>query len=273
MPEPLSPDRLRKLDAFALELQAAAAEVTLPLFRAEHGLENKAAGGFDPVTDADRGAEAAVRRLIAQRFPDHGVIGEEGGADRPDAEHVWVLDPIDGTRAFIAGLPLWTTLIALRFQGSPVLGVIGQPYLREFYVGSPALGSRLVTPDGQRRLEVRQCDGLGAAVVSTTDPDLFDGAEGAAWSAVRRAARLARLGCDAYAYAMIALGTVDLVIESGLQPWDVEACMSVIEGAGGLVTDWSGRRLGREGGQVAAAGDPRVLRDALPLLRAAGTLK
>jgi histidinol phosphatase-like enzyme (inositol monophosphatase family) len=271
MAEPLSPDRLRKLDAFALELQAAAAAVTLPLFRSDAAVANKSAAGFDPVTEADRGAEQAVRRLIAERFPDHGVIGEEGGADRPDAEHVWVLDPIDGTRAFIAGLPLWTTLIALRFQGSPVLGVIGQPYLREFYVGSPALGSRLVTPDGDRRLEVRACAGLGAAVVSTTDPDLFEGAETAAWAAVRRAARLARLGCDAYAYAMVALGTMDLVVESGLQAWDIEACVPVIEGAGGLVTDWTGRRLGREGGQAAAAGDPRVLKDALPLLRPAAS--
>jgi histidinol phosphatase-like enzyme (inositol monophosphatase family) len=271
MAEPLSPERLRKLDAFALELSAAAAEITLPPFRVETAVENKASAGFDPVTEADRGAEAAIRRLIAQRYPDHGVIGEEGGADRPDAEHVWVLDPIDGTRAFIAGLPLWTTLIALRFQGSPVLGVIGQPYLREFYVGSPALGSRLVTPDGERRLEVRACDGLGAAVISTTDPDLFAGPEVGAWTAVRGAARLARLGCDAYAYAMVALGTMDLVVESGLQPWDIEACVPIIEGAGGLVTDWSGRRLGREGGQVAAAGDPRVLRDALPLLRQAAS--
>jgi fructose-1,6-bisphosphatase/inositol monophosphatase family enzyme len=108
-------------------------------------------------------------------------------------------------------------------------------------------------------------------VVSTTDPDLFEGAEAAAWSAVRGAARLARLGCDAYAYAMVALGTMDLVVESGLQPWDIEACVPVIEGAGGLVTDWSGRRLGRDGGQTAAAGDPRVLKDALPLLRPAAS--
>jgi len=269
MTEPLSPDRLRKLDAFILELSAEAAAVTLPLFRAEHGLDNKADTGFDPVTEADRGAEAAIRRLIAERFPDHGVIGEEYGADRPDAEHVWVIDPVDGTRAFIAGLPLWTTLIALRFQGSPVLGVIGQPYLREFYVGSPALGSRLVTPDGERKLDVRVCEGLSEAVIATTDPDLFQGAELDAWTGVRSGARLARLGCDAYAYAMVALGTIDLVVESGLKAWDIDAVVPVIEGAGGLVTDWTGQRLGREGGRVAAAGDPRVLRDALPLLRRA----
>ena len=269
MTEPLSLDRLRKLDAFILELSAEAAAVTLPAFRAEIGVENKADGAFDPVTEADRSAEAAIRRLIAERFPDHGVIGEEYGADRPDADHVWVVDPIDGTRAFLAGLPVWTTLIALRFQGSPVLGVIGQPYLREFYVGSPALGSRLVSPEGERRLEVRVCEGLPQAAVATTDPDLFGPAELEAWAAVRRAARFARLGCDAYAFAMVALGTLDLVVESGLKAWDVEAAVPVIEGAGGLLTDWSGHRLGREGGRVAAAGDPRILRDALPILRRA----
>jgi fructose-1,6-bisphosphatase/inositol monophosphatase family enzyme len=178
MTEPLTPDRLRKLDAFILELSAEAAAITLPLFRADVPVDDKGGAAFDPVTEADRGAEAAIRRLITARYPDHGVIGEEYGEDRPDAEHVWVIDPVDGTRAFVAGLPLWTTLIALRFQGSPVLGVIGQPYLREFYVGSPALGSRLVTPDGERKLDVRVCEGLSEAVVATTDPDIFETASG-----------------------------------------------------------------------------------------------
>ena len=118
----LTRDRLQALDSFLLELNAAAAEVVLPLFRGDHGLEDKGgARGYDPVTEADRGAEAAVRRRVSERFPDHGFIGEEGGEDRPDAEFVWVVDPIDGTRAFVAGLPVWTTLIGLRFQGTPVL--------------------------------------------------------------------------------------------------------------------------------------------------------
>jgi histidinol phosphatase-like enzyme (inositol monophosphatase family) len=232
-------------------------------------VENKATGSFDPVTAADRDAEAAVRREIAARWPDHGVIGEEYGEDRPDAEFVWVVDPIDGTRAFIAGLPVWTTLIGLRHQGAPVLGLIAQPYLREFYVGTPVYGSRLVTPDGERRCETRPCPALAEAALMTTDPDLFTGPELAAWTQVRAAARLVRLGCDGYAYAMVAAGWVDLVVESGLQVWDAEAVVPVIEGAGGLVCDWSGRRLGRNGGQIAAAGDPRVLRDALVALRRA----
>ena len=119
--------RLVELDAFLLALNRASGEVILPLFRAEHGMVDKGQRGFDPVTEADKGAERAIRRLIAERYPDHGVIGEEYGEDRPDAEFVWVLDPVDGTRAFIAGLPVWTTLIGLRFQGRPVLGSIGQP--------------------------------------------------------------------------------------------------------------------------------------------------
>jgi histidinol phosphatase-like enzyme (inositol monophosphatase family) len=266
MPD-LTRDRLQQLDAFLLELNAAAAEAVLPLFRGDYATEDKGGGrGFDPVTEADRGAEAALRRLIAERYPDHGVIGEEEGSDRPDAEFVWVIDPIDGTRAFVAGLPVWTTLVALRFQGAPVLGSIAQPYLREFFIGSPAMGSRLITPDGERRLEVRACPALTEAVIATTDPDLFNGAELGAWTQVRAAARLARLGCDAYAYAMVALGRIDLVVETGLKAWDVEAAVPLIEGAGGLVCDWRGRRIGRNGGQMALAGDPRVLKEALVAL-------
>ena len=269
MADDLSRDRLQKLEAFILELGAVAAEVILPLFRTDNGLENKLADGFDPVTRADREAETAIRRAIAERFPEHGVIGEEHGEDRPDAEFVWILDPVDGTRAFIAGLPLWTTLIALRFQGAPVLGLIAQPYLREFYVGGPAHGSRLIAADGERRLEVRPCPALTEATLMTTDPALFDGPELGAFTQVRAATRLTRLGCDAYGYAQLAAGHVDLVVESGLQLWDADPLVPVIEGAGGMVCDWAGQRLGRSGGQVAAAGDPRVLREALVALRRA----
>ncbi|HEX8569224.1 MAG TPA: histidinol-phosphatase [Caulobacteraceae bacterium] len=271
MADDLSRERVQALDAFILQLGAAAAEVILPLFRADHGVENKAAKGFDPVTRADRDAESALRRAIAARFPEHGVIGEEHGDDRADAEFVWVLDPIDGTRSFICGLPLWTTLIGLRFQGSPVLGLIAQPYLREFYVGTPVYGSRLITPDGEQRLEVRPCEALTQATLLTTDAGLFDGPEAGAWTQVRSAARLTRFGCDAYAYAQLAAGHVDLVVESGLQVWDTQALVPVIEGAGGLVCNWRGERLGSGSGQIAAAGDPRVLKEALVALRRSTT--
>jgi histidinol phosphatase-like enzyme (inositol monophosphatase family) len=266
-PVALTPERLEALDAFLVELNRASAAAILPLFRGDHGLENKALQGpFDPVTLADKNAESAIRALIAARFPDHGVIGEEYGEDRPDAEFVWVLDPVDGTRAFVAGLPVWTTLIGLRFEGEPVLGSIGQPYLDELFIGH-AGGSRLIARGQTRPLRVRPCPALTEAVIATTDPMLFDGAELGAWRQVHAAARLSRLGCDAYAYAMVAMGTVDLVVEAGLRSWDVEAAVPVIAGAGGLVTDWRGEPIGRFGGQMALAGDRACLDEALVALR------
>src|SRR5258708_175391 len=209
----LPPD-LEAFDDFLIELNRAAADVILPLFRADHGLVDKGGErGFDPVTDADKGAERAIRALISQHYPTHGVIGEEYGEDRPDAEFVWVLDPVDGTRAFIAGLPLWCTLIGLRFQGKPVLGSIGQSFLGELYIGH-AGGSRLMSRGQSRPLKVRACPKLTDALIATTDPAVFQGPEREAWRAVRQAARLARLGCDAYAYAMVPPGTIALVLEA-----------------------------------------------------------
>jgi histidinol phosphatase-like enzyme (inositol monophosphatase family) len=264
----LSLARLAELDGFLLELNRASAAVILPLFRGDLGLENKAKGGaFDPVTAADKGAEAEIRRLIGAHYPDHGVIGEEYGEDRPGAEFVWVLDPIDGTRSFVAGLPLWTTLIGLRCAGRPVLGSIGQPWLGELYIGSNA-GSRLVTAERERPLQVRRGLALADAIIATTDPEAcFDGAELGAWRQLRAAARLVRLGCDAYAYALVAAGHIDLVVEAGLKSWDVEAAIPVITGAGGQVTDWRGEPIGPNGGQMAIAGDPAVLAEALVALR------
>src|SRR5690242_11413266 len=172
-PLPIPKSRLDELDAFLVELNRAAGAVILPLFRADHGLVDKGgAKGFDPVTEADKGAERAIRALIAERYPDHGVIGEEYGQDRPDAEFVWVLDPVDGTRAFISGLPLWTTLIALRHNGRPVLGSIGQPYLGELYIGH-AGASRLMTRGEARPLRVRACASLAQATIGLTDPEAY----------------------------------------------------------------------------------------------------
>ncbi|MDB5442722.1 MAG: inositol monophosphatase family protein [Phenylobacterium sp.] len=265
---PLSPNRLEDLDAFLIELNRAAAGAILPLFRGAHGLDNKLGpGGFDPVTEADKGAERAIRAVVAERYPDHGFIGEEYGEDRPDAEFVWVLDPVDGTRAFIAGLPLWCTLIGLRHEGKPVLGSIGQSYLGELYIGH-AGGSRLISRGQSRPLQVRPCPRLTDAIIATTDPEMcFSGAELGAWTQVRRAAKLARLGCDAYAYAMVAAGTMDLVLEAGLKAWDIDAAIPVVAGAGGLVTDWRGEPVGAHGGQVAIAGDRACLDEALVALR------
>ena len=266
----IDPARLQALDTFLIELNRASAQVILPLFRANHGLEDKGGpGAFDPVTAADKGAEAAIRKLIGQHYPDHGVIGEEYGEDRPDAPFVWVLDPIDGTRAFIAGLPVWTTLIGLRFEGEPVLGSIGQPFLGEIFIGH-ASGSRLISGEASRPLRARSGVPLSQAIIATTDSDAcFNPLEMAAWRQVRAAARLARFGCDAYAYAMVAAGTIDLVLEAGLKSWDIEAAIPVVAGASGLVTDWHGAPVGRNGGQMAIAGDRSLLEEVLPALRPA----
>jgi len=262
-----TPSNLPDLDAFIVELNRASAGVILPLFRAEHDLQDKGgAFGFDPVTAADKGAETAIRALISQHYPDHGVIGEEYGEDRADAEFVWVLDPIDGTRAFIAGLPVWTTLIGLRYRGEPVLGSIGQPHIGEIFVGH-AGGARLIDREGERPLKVRAGVPLSAAIIANTDPDTtLTAAERDAWHRVRVHARLARLGCDAYAYAMVAAGSLDLVIEAGLKSWDIEAAVPLLTGAGGLVTDWSGAPVGRHGGRVLVCSNEALLAEVVPHL-------
>lgn len=259
---------MTEYELFAVDLAREAARVSLPYFRGAYEETDKGGpGAFDPVTQADREAEAAIRRLIAARYPDHGVIGEEYGEDRPGADHVWILDPIDGTRAFIAGLPLWTNLIALRAEGRPAVGVIGQPYLDEIFLGGPS-GARLLKGGAETPLAVRPCARLTEAVIATTDPDLFSGAELGAWTQVRAAARLARLGCDAYAYAMLAAGRIDLVAESQLKVWDWSALVPVIEAAGGEVTNWRGEAPDG-GGQILAVGDVAIREQALVTLRRA----
>jgi histidinol phosphatase-like enzyme (inositol monophosphatase family) len=273
-PRPSPPPGLQaEFEAFLLELNAIAAAVTLPLFRTGLDVANKAGPNttgehaFDPVTAADHGAEAAIRKHIAERFPSHGVIGEEYGEDRPEAEFVWILDPVDGTRAFVSGIPLWAHLIGLRYQGQPLMGLIGQPYLQEVFLGAPS-GSRLIRPDGERPLKVRPCPRLTEATLAATDPvGCFNGAEQGAFSQVRAAARLTRLGGDAYIFALVALGAIDIVVEAGLKTWDIDPIVPVIENAGGVVADWRGQPVGRHGGQVAAVGDRRVLDEALVSLR------
>lgn len=256
---------LSALELFSVYLCGAAAEVAVPIFRAGCGHEDKGAdAGFDPVTEADRGAEAAIRRLISARFPDHGVIGEEYGEDRPDAEFVWVLDPVDGTRAFISGLPLWTTLIALRHDGAPVIGAVAAPALGEVFLGGPD-GAVLIRNGARTPIRARSCATLGEATISTTDPILFDARARRGWDALRASSRLARLGCDAYAYAMVAAGRMDVVAETGLKPWDWAAPMTLVRAAGGVVTDWSGGEPSGES-SLLAVGDPRLHEPALGLL-------
>jgi myo-inositol-1(or 4)-monophosphatase len=252
--------------AFAGDLADAARVAIMPHFRAETTIEAKPGRAFDPVTAADKAAETAMRAMIEARFPEHGIVGEEFPAKAAAGKLSWVLDPIDGTRAFISGLPLWGVLIALVHEDDgPVIGIIDQPYLEERFRGYPG-GADFISRAGVRPLKVRPCTALREATMATTDPNLFTGAEAGGVELVRSAAKLTRYGCDCYAYAMIALGHIDLVIESGLKAWDVCALMPVIEGAGGVVTDWRGKRVWT-GGQVLAVGDMRTQEEALMVLR------
>jgi myo-inositol-1(or 4)-monophosphatase len=257
---------------FVDRLAQASGEVILPFFRSAIGAEDKSKGGvFDPVTEADRAAEVAMRRLISQVFPAHGIIGEEYGKDRPDAEYVWVLDPIDGTKGFISGLPTWGTLIGLMHHGRPVYGMMSQPFTRERYFGDgakagwrgPAVGDR--GAPSRRSLRVRSCARLAEATLMTTTPKMFDAIEAPAYARVEERTRLARYGADCYAYCMLAAGFIDIVIEASLKPHDIVALAPIVEGAGGVITTWDGGDAA-QGGRIIAAGDRRVYEEALALL-------
>lgn len=255
-------------------LADAAASETIRFFRCAMSIEDKSEadgyagnqGGFDPVTAADKRAEQAIRDELARRFPDHGIHGEEFGLTNPDAPYRWIVDPVDGTAAFLMGWPMWGTLIALTHAGAPLLGLMDQPFTRErFWSDETAAYARL--PDGtERRLKTRSCPSIQDALISTTHPDFLRGpGELDAFLRVKAAARNTRYGGDCYAYVMLASGLSDLVIETGLKSYDVGALIPIVEKAGGVMTTWSGEPA-LDGGRIIAAGDKRVHQAALALL-------
>lgn len=259
---------------FVERLGDAATEAILPFFRTSVGTEDKNRGGrFDPVTEADRAAEVAMRRMIEAQFPAHGIIGEEFGVTRADADYVWVLDPIDGTKAFIAGLPTWGVLIGLLHKGRPCYGMMVQPFTQERFVGDGTkaswTGTGLGASRSRRRLGTRRCDTLKTATLMTTSPLLYPPDRLEALRRLEEEARLTRYGCDCYAFAMLAAGHVDCVVECGVQAYDVVALIPIIEGAGGIVTSWTGGDAS-QGGDVVASGDRRLHEEALARLGAAG---
>ena len=248
----------------AHRLADAAAACTLPLFRTELRVDNKDDGGFDPVTAADRAAERAMREVLADLRPDDAILGEEEGVQEGRSGLTWVLDPIDGTRAFMAGAPTWGTLIACGpTDGAPFLGIVDQPHIGERFAG--AQGTARLTGRFERDLRTRRVGGLSNAVLFTTFPEIGSSEERSAFADVAAKARLTRYGFDCYAYALLALGQVDLVIEAGLNPYDIQAPLALIEAAGGLVTDWRGGPA-HGGGRVLAAGCPAVHAEALAIL-------
>jgi myo-inositol-1(or 4)-monophosphatase len=268
MPNP-APDSYQTLLAFALELARASATLVLPYYRKPLQIEDKnigTAAGFDPVTQADKAVEEMIRARVEARFPHHGIIGEEFGNSRPDAEYQWVLDPIDGTRAFMMGLPTWGTLIGLTHKGRPLLGVMGQPFTGELF-WSTETGARTSGPLGELALKVRPCARLSTAIMGCTSPSLFKtDSELARFHQVAGKTKMMRYGGDCYVYALVAAGQVDLVVEAGLQSFDVAALIPIIERAGGIMTNWSGGSA-LDGGQIIAAGDRRVYDEAMAVLR------
>jgi histidinol phosphatase-like enzyme (inositol monophosphatase family) len=257
--------------AFVGKLADIAAETILPFFRTALGAENKNFGGaFDPVTEADHAAEAAMRRLIVDTFPHHGVIGEELGSIRTNADYVWVLDPIDGTKSFIAGLPTWGTLIGLLHKGAPTYGMMVQPFTRERFIGDGGgavwrgLGHDRETVE--RKLKTRVCQDIAKATLLTTSPLLYEKSKLEAFRRVEREVRLSRYGGDCYAFAMLAAGHVDSVIESGLKIYDIAPLVPIIEGAGGIVTSWDGGSP-TDGGDVLASGCQHLHETVLKLLQ------
>ena len=252
----------------ARQLADAAWSVIQPHFRTGVATENKGGKGaaYDPVTLADKAGEEAIRAILAKERPDDGIDGEEFGAHNGASGWTWLLDPIDGTRAFLAGLPVWTTLIALVDPaGHPVLGVIDQPVLGERYIGSPS-GTFLETGGSRTQLHVSACDDLRGAIIATTDPFIMTPAEQGAWTHLRHTARVTRYGLDAYGYARLAGGTIDLVCETGLQAHDVAALIPVVRGAGGIARDWRGNEA-KLGSQIACAASEPLFEQALISLR------
>lgn len=268
MSMPMSNDIPVLLD-IALQVADAAHGDTLRLFRSGNLLtDNKARKGFDPVTEADRAAEQAMRKLINGLRPEDGIVGEEFGEIEGSSGLRWVLDPIDGTRGYISGTPTWGVLVGLEDGTGPLLGVIDQPFTGEKFFGGAGAASWQRGED-RRSIRTRACGSLSEAVLYTTFPEVGTKSEEAAFRAVSQQVRLTRYGMDCYAYALLAAGQVDLVIEAGLNAYDVVAPIAVIEAAGGVVTDWTGGPAHR-GGRLIAAGDRRLHAQALEILSKAG---
>jgi myo-inositol-1(or 4)-monophosphatase len=236
----------------------------LPYFRTNPEIQDKGGRGFDPVTEADRVAETVIRESLTAAFPDHGFVGEEHGAQRGDSEYTWHVDPIDGTRSFVMGQLHWGTLIALSHDGTPVLGLMHQPYTQETFFAARGQGAWLEARE-RKQLHSRPCAALDSSLAAATSEDMFSPDE---LRGVRRAfdqARLARWGGDCYNYCLLAAGHIDLVIEASLSAYDILALVPLIEEAGGVITTWEGKPV-TDGGRVVAAGDRRVHETVLEML-------
>lgn len=253
------PDR-----AFFDRLADAAKAETLPRFRSTLAVTDKGGQYYDPVTEGDQRAETAIVALIEAAFPDHGILGEEHGSKGLDREFVWVIDPIDGTRAFISGVPVWGTLIGFYQNGRARMGVIDQPFIGERWFAD-GTASHYSGPGGMRVLKTSDCKSVSDAVLFTTSPHIFKGEDERRYRTVEQKVRLFRYGCDCYAYALLASGHIDLVVENSLKPYDVGAIIPIVEQAGGVMTTWNGGRP-EMGGSIIAAANARLHAEALDML-------
>jgi myo-inositol-1(or 4)-monophosphatase len=255
-----------QLVVFAHELARRSGEVILPHFRQSVAYDNKIGPtGFDPVTAADRAAEEVIRAAILERFPDHGIVGEELGTDNAQSPYAWIIDPIDGTRSFMMGMHTWGTLIGLRLEGKPLLGLMNQPFTGERF-WSDGSAAHYAGPGGPRRLATRLCPALDQAILGSTHPELFrEPGQLDAFNRVKARVRMTRYGGDCLSYCLLAMGQVDIVVEANLQSYDIAALIPIIELAGGVVTTWTGGDA-QHGGTVIAAGDARLHEAALALL-------
>jgi len=241
-----------ELEDFALDLARTAGGIAQAHFRRSFTIENKSVGGFDPVTSADRAIERVLRATIVERYPDHGIVAEEEGERPPRSDYTWFIDPIDGTRAFMTGSPLWGTLVGLTHRGLPLFGLLCQPVLEEIFFGGPS-GAWLIKAERRDRLRSRQCKELANAMLASTHPDMFVGDDAAAFRGLAQRCLLHRFGGDCYNYAMLAAGFIDLVVEAQLKPFDIVPLIPILEGAGCVVTDWQGRRPMSGGSVIAGA--------------------
>lgn len=259
---PLDLAAVNRYIALAETCADSAGEVLAHYFRKSFSVDTKA--DSSPVTIADRDAEIAMRALIADAEPGHGILGEELGRTNPEADFTWVLDPIDGTKSFITGKPTFGILIALAWRGRPIIGIIDQPIIHERWIGADGKASTFNGAPAR----VRPCGRLADAILYTTSPYLFPGDDIEGFHRLREQVQHALYGGDCYSYGLLASGHADIVVESGLKPYDYAALVPVIEGAGGVITDWDGKALGlASDGRVLAAGDPALHREALAILR------
>jgi inositol-phosphate phosphatase/L-galactose 1-phosphate phosphatase/histidinol-phosphatase len=258
-----APVRAPEFLTLAERMADASGEVLRRYFRKDLRFDDKA--DLTPVTAADREVETLLRGMIEAEHPDHGIVGEEFGAVREDADTVWVLDPIDGTGGFVTGKPLFGTLIGCLHKGVPIAGVIDHPALRERWVG----GEGVPTTFNGQRVRARPCARIADAMLYATTPHMFVGGDAYAFDALCEAVKRPQYGADCYAYGLLASGFVDLVVEASMKPSDYCALAPVVEAAGGIITDWAGRPLGlKSDGRVIAAGDARIHARALKILSA-----